>query len=213
VIVMALENVLEQIREEGKHQAKEIIDEGKRTADNIVTQARAEAEEMMKEKKHAIEREVEERKDVRHSQLKMRYQRRQLKLEKEILDECWERLKANVKDIDDERNSDLLNKLLHVAHATPVFSIRSVVPGKRIHEEYTKERPFYVYSNERDKDIVLDLSDLEFGGVIDCTGGVIAEAETGNWRVNLTYDVILEEVYETALITVYQILLGEGAHG
>jgi V/A-type H+-transporting ATPase subunit E len=210
---MALENVLEQIREEGKQQAQDIVDEGRETANDILAQARTDAEELMKQKKHEIEQEVEERRKVRRSRLKMQYQRKQLKLEKEVLNECWERLEAHVSDIDEGRNRDLLNKLLHVAHATPVFSIQSVVAGERIREQYTRERPFYIYSNERDKDVVLDLSDLEFGGIIDCVGGIIAEAETGNWRVNLTYDVILEEVFEKSLITVYQILLGEGTHG
>jgi V/A-type H+-transporting ATPase subunit E len=171
--------------------------------------AEREVEDLKKRKEKELQATLEDLRDIKLSKLRMEYKRKKLDMEKDVIHRLWERVGEKVSDLDKETNEKLLKRLLHIARATPVYAICSIAyRGGDVCEVPTK-RPFYIYSNERDEEFIRQYSDLEYDGKIECIGGIVAESENRSWKINLTYDSILEEVFDSSLKKVYKSLLGE----
>lgn len=211
-MAMSLEKVLDQIRQSGKQKAAIIAEEGEKEASAIVGKARAEADGRKARMEEELKEKVSHMLAVRLSKQRMEGKRKRLSNEKRLLGEFKEALRESVRTIDDQQNRALLKKLLSIAHASPAFSIQSLVT-KEEDEDTHHERPFYLYCNERDRELVKELSDLEVADTIDCLGGIIAEAEDQSWRINLTYDLLLEDFYDQSLGKIHGLLIGEPEDG
>ncbi|MHC1604943.1 MAG: V-type ATP synthase subunit E family protein [Candidatus Methanofastidiosia archaeon] len=210
---MSLDELLKQIEKEAEKKAKEIIDSGSSEAEHILRGARTKAKNIKKEKKSETKEKLKELEKIELVKIRQEYKIKTLKTEKEIMEVCWSKIKEKIKNIDPAINRSLLNKLLHIARATPIFSLHSIVSTKSVLLSTREERPFYVYSKERDREIVTELSDLEYVGAIECLGGIIAETEDRSWRINLTYDIILEEIYEKSKKKIYETLFEDKKNG
>jgi len=206
---MSLDKVLEQIEQATKKEVDEIIDEGRAEAERILEKANRDIEELKAKKEQELQDTLKELKEIKLSKLRMEYKRKKLDMEKEIIHKLWERVKEKVANLDPQTNEKLIIKLLHIARATPVYSIYSITyRGGDVCEVPTK-RPFYIYSNKRDEDLIKKYSDLEYDGNVECIGGLVAESEDRNWKLNLTYDSLLEEIFDNSLKKVHKNLLGE----
>ncbi len=209
---MSLEKVLDQIRQDGEQKAAIIRKEGEDEAQRILQNAQAKADE----KKMRMEDELAERvaylMDVRLSKRRMEGKRKHLVDEKRLMGEFRKAFEERVRSFDQEKNRALLKKLLNIARASPAFSIQSIV-SKDEDTDISRELPFYLYCNKRDRTLVMELSNLEVADTIDCLGGIIAEAEDHSWRINLTYDVLLEEFYERSVRKIHGLLMGEAEDG
>ena len=212
MIAMSLEKVLDQIRQDGAKKAALIRTEGEDEAKRILQNAQAEAEGKRKRMEEELAEKVAHLLDVRLSKSRMEGKRQRLVNEKRLLGEFRHALAEKIQSIDPEQNRALLKKLLNIAHASPAFSIQSIV-SKDEDAGAHHERPFYLYCNERDRELVMELSDLEVADTIDCLGGIIAEAEDQSWRINLTYDILLEEFYERSVGKIHGLLMGEAEDG
>ncbi len=208
---MSLDNVLEQIRIEAKTQAANIIKEGREQSEHIINEGKKDARKIIEKKEKELEPHIKKLKEIRLSKTRITYKRKRMEIEKEIINMCWEKAKERVGLLDPDLNEELINKILHIVRATPVFSIRSIMARKD--KDTETKRPFYIYSNEKDAQLVKRLSDLEYAGSITCLGGIIAEAEDRKCRVNLTYDQILKDIYEISLIKIYNVLSGDAQDG
>ncbi|MBN1785420.1 MAG: hypothetical protein JW825_00320 [Candidatus Methanofastidiosa archaeon] len=206
---MSLDQVLDQINEVTKKEVDMILEEGRLEAFRITENARNEAEKLREQKNRELESTLEKLKEIRLSKVRMEYKRKKLEMEREIIKKLWERVREKVSEIDDETNKRLIRRLLHIARATPVFSISSITYVDHDLVEVPTKRPFYIYSNPRDEDTIRKYSDLEYSGNIDCIGGIVAESEDRHWKINLTYDSLLEEVFENSMKKAYKNLLGE----
>ena len=202
---MTLDNVLSKIINDAEMEANARIEEGEREAELILGEAQRETEIIRKKKEQEEQDAIKDLERLQKSKIRMKYRRRRFEAEKMLIDMCWADVKEKIGSIDPELNRVLLNKLLHLAKATPAFSIRSVVA----HEDGDEARPYSVYCRERDMGIVSQLSNLELAEPIECIGGVMAEDEDSNWRINLTYDILLDEIEENMLGKVYDILVGD----
>jgi V/A-type H+-transporting ATPase subunit E len=65
-----------------------------------------------------------------------------------------------------------------------------------------------IYSNSESEALVRKLSSLEYGGNIDCIGGVVIENKDGTIKLDYTYDIIFKNVYEQNLKNTSDILFG-----
>jgi V/A-type H+-transporting ATPase subunit E len=75
---------------------------------------------------------------------------------------------------------------------------------KRLLESHTDSKR--VFSNTRDESIVRRITNLEYGGMILCSGGIVLENEDGTVIHDLTFDTLLESVRETSLKQLLEIL-------
>lgn len=186
-----------------------ILDEGRIEADSIIKKAEKEASAIREQGEKDLQRTLAELKEIRLSKVRMKYKRKKLDMEKEVIHRLWKSVGDKVANIDEATNKKMIKKLLHIARATPVFSICSIAYIDDDLCEVPTQRPFYIYSNAKDEKIIKKFSDLEYSGNIDCLGGIVAESEDRHWKINLKYDSILEEVFENSMKKVYKNLLGE----
>lgn len=210
---MTLEKVLDQIRAEAAAQAEAIKEEGNREAARIMGEAEAEAERRRAGRKRELQEELAHRAVIRQSNQRIAWKRRRLQMEKRMLEELWDRLCQRVATMPTEQNAALLKQLLSIARASPAFSIQSLVTKDR-GEDAADARPATLLCHPKDEELLRTLSDLDIAPRLSSSiGGIIAEAEDGSWRLNLTYDVLLRESYERAILMVHQLLMGEKKDG
>jgi vacuolar-type H+-ATPase subunit E/Vma4 len=211
-MAMSLEKVLDQIRQDGESKAALIRKEGEDEAKRIMREATSKVESETRKMEGELSEKMSQLLDIRLSKKRMDGKRKRLVNEKRLHKEFNEALREKVRSIDREHNMALLNKLLHIAHASPAFSIQSLV-SKGEDGGKLRKRPFFLYCNERDRELVMELSDLEIADTIDCLGGIMAEAEDKSWRINLTYDILLDEFYDISVGKVHRLLMGETEDG
>jgi len=208
-MTMPLDRVIEQINDVTKTEVNMILDEGRIEAESITKKAQKEAAAIREQGKINLQRTLADLKEVRLSKTRMKYKRKKLDMEREVIHRLWKSVENKVACIDETTNKKLIKKLLHIARATPVFSICSIAYINDDLCEVPTQRPFYIYSSARDEEMIRKYSDLEYSGHIECLGGIVAESEDRNWKINLKYDSILEEVFENSMKKVYKNLLGE----
>ena len=105
---------------------------------------------------------------------------------KELLDQVYDEALTSIKSMSASKNEELLKALIDKYESN----------GSKI------------YSNKNSEEIVKKLSSLEYAGNIDCIGGVIFENEDGTIRLDYTYDLILNDVYEKSLKEISETLNG-----
>ncbi len=188
---MALENVINEIYEKGKQEVQKIREEAEKEAEKIIAEAKAKAEEIIAKAKENAEKEAESLRRQEISSVKLEMKREMLNKQKEILDAVFESLKQRIQEMDIETRRKIIESLLK----------NNAQPG------------MIVYSNKNDEDLVKSIIqelklDLKYGGNVDCLGGVILESEDGEVRLNLTFDELLNNLYEQKMSEVSKILFG-----
>ena len=74
----------------------------------------------------------------------------------------------------------------------------------RAHEE--EWRNGKVYCNVRDADTVRSIVGKNFGGTIECVGGVVIESADGSRRIDLRFETILADIWRDSIKEVAEVL-------
>jgi len=188
---MPLEKVLQEIQQKGEEEVRKLKEEAEREVERILAEARAEAEEILKRARDEAEKEAEALRKQEISSVKLEMKRELLNKQKDILESVFDLLRQRVREMDEETRKKLLRTLLE----------RNASPG------------MLVYSRKEDEEIVKSLAkelkiDLKYAGNVECLGGVILEDPSGEVRVNLTFDELINQVYEQKMSEVSKILFG-----
>ena len=188
---MPLEPVLEEIYKKGEETVKRIKEEAEKEAERILAEAKAEAEKILKKARDEAEKEAEALRKQELSSVSLEMKRMLLNKQKEIVESVFDMLRQRVQEMDAETKKKLIKTLLS----------KNASPG------------MLVYSRKDDEEIVKSVMeelnlDLKYAGNIDCLGGVILEDPSGEVRINLTFDELLNQVYEQKLSEVSKILFG-----
>ena len=186
---MALESVINEIYEKGRQEVQRIRDEAEKEAEKIIAEAKAKAEEIISKAKEEAEKEAEGLRRQEISSVKLGMKREMLNKQKEILDAVFEALKQRIQEMDIETRKKIIESLL---------------------KNYAQSG-MVVYSNKNDEDLVKSIIqelklDVKYGGNIECLGGVVLESEDGEVRLNLTFDELLNRLYEQKMGDVAKIL-------
>lgn len=189
---MPLEPVLQEIYKKGEELVSKISLEAQKEAEEILRAAKMEADEIIRKAREEAEKEAESLKKQELSSVSLEMKRMLLNKQKEIVEEVFELLRKKILELDEGTKKKLLTVLLQ----------KNAKPG------------MLVFSNKSDEDVVKSLIkelnlDLEYSGNIECLGGVVLETANGEVRINLTFDEILDQIYEQKLSEVSKILFGE----
>ncbi|RLI80719.1 V-type ATP synthase subunit E [Archaeoglobales archaeon] len=188
---MPLEKVLQEIQQKGEEEVNRIKMETEKEVERIISQAKLEAEEILKKARGEAEREAEAIKRQEISSVNLEMKRAILNKQKEVLEEVFEILKQRVEGMDEETKKKLVKSLIS----------KNAAPGMLIYSKKEDE--------ELVKSVIEELNvDLKYAGNIKCLGGVILEDPTGKIRINLTFDELLNQVYEQKMSEVSKILFG-----
>ncbi|MBE8538800.1 V-type ATP synthase subunit E [Geoglobus acetivorans] len=183
---MPLEPIIEEIVRKGQQQIAEIKRSGKEEVEKIIQEAREEANEILKKAREEAEKEVERLRRQEISGINLEMKKEELARKREVVEKVYQTLVDRVRNLDDSDREALLKALL---------------------EKYG-DGEYVVYSNERDEAIVKKLTNLEYAGNIECLGGVVLETKDGEYRINLTFDNLLQELYESKMKDIYEKLFG-----
>ncbi len=183
---MPLEPIIEEIIRKGHQQVSEINRSAEEEAESIISEAKDEAKEILKKAREEAEKEAERLRRQEISGINLEMKKEELLRKREVVEKVYQLLVEKVENLSDKEREDILKRML---------------------EKY-EGQDYIVYSNKRDEKIVKKISKLEYGGNVDCMGGVILESKEGDYRINLTFDNLLREVYESRMKEVYEKLFG-----
>ena len=192
---MALDAVVGEIRDKGIRESEAIKSEAKTEVDAIL----AEAREQVIAIKKAAEEEANRQEGYIMAQevaaANLSVKRETLNAQKDVLDEVYNRVVADVAALPDEFHRKAIRELCKTA-------------AKELGEGV-------YYCNERDVRAVEDalsslktLSGFSLAGTKDITGGIIAESADGALQLDFSYSTFISEVWESGLKDASDILFG-----
>ncbi|WP_117593315.1 V-type ATP synthase subunit E [Haloprofundus halophilus] len=183
---MSLDTVVEDIRDDARARAENIREEGQARADEIVAEAEADAEELLEERERAVERTIAQEREQSLSSAKLQAKQQRLEARRDVLEDVYERVEAELVALDGADRETLTRELLDAAST-----------------EFEDEDEVLVYGRADDEalitEILADYDDYEFAGDRDCLGGVVVEGRNSRVRVNNTFDSVLDAVWEDNL--------------
>jgi V/A-type H+-transporting ATPase subunit E len=180
---MGLEVVVKDVLARGEAEANRIRQEGTDEANALIGGAENTARQILEERREQALRQIERRKNREISSANLEVKRAVLNAKKELLDKAY---------------SDALGALAALSESEQETII------KRLLESHTDSKR--VFSNKRDEPMVRRITQLEYGGTISCSGGVVLENEDGTVIHDLTFDTLLRSVRETSLKELLEIL-------
>ncbi len=188
---MPLDNVIEEIYEKGREQVESILKEAEKEAEKIIAEAKREAEEILKKAREDAEKEAENLRRQEVSSVSLEMKRLFLNKQKELLESVFDLTKQRVREMGEEDRKKLLEELIK----------KNARDG------------MVIYSRKEDESVVKEIigslgKKIEYGGNINCLGGVILEDSKEGIRINLTFDELLNQLFEQEMSEVSKILLG-----
>ena len=192
---MALDAVVSEIRDKGIRESEAIKSEAKTEVSAIL----AEAQEKVVAMKMAVEEVANRQEGYIMAQeiaaANLTVKRATLNAQKDVLDEVFGRVVADIAALPDEFHRKAIRELCKTA-------------AKELHEGV-------FYCNERDVRAVEDalsslktLSGFSLAGTKDITGGTIAESADGTLQLDSSYSTFISEVWESGLKDASDILFG-----
>lgn len=181
---MSLEEVIEEIRQQGRQESEEILESAQQERERMLAEVRSKAEESRAERLRLAEERGarEEVREIARAELEAR--KALLQAQKEVLDEVREAAASRLRDL--EGNDRLLEGL--VEHS------REDLEGG------------LVRCNPADEAVLKRLTGRPVRGDLEVLGGFVIETEAGDRRIDLTYDTFLDGLWEQAIRDVADIL-------
>ena len=181
---MGLENVIKRIEQEGQQEQQRIEQEAKKDADEILQTVKKKLKDLSAEKESELKMVVEKLHLQETSIAELQAKKIRLNAEKEILEKTYQ-------------------ECLDALRSLPYKKILSALI-KKIKDEMPEA--VFIYSNARDEAVVRSLSNVSFGGIIDCIGGVIVENKDHTVKGDYRYETLASQVWNKSLKEIAQTL-------
>jgi V/A-type H+-transporting ATPase subunit E len=180
---MGLEVVVKDVLARGEEEANRIRQEGTDEANALIRGAENTARQILEERREQAVQQIERRKNREISSANLEVKRAILNAKKELLDKAYNEALGALAALSEPERETIIKKQL---------------------ESHTDSKR--VFSNKSDESIVRRITELEYGGTIPCSGGVVLENEDATVIHDLTFDTLLRSVRETSLKQLIEIL-------
>ncbi|HYA33228.1 MAG TPA: V-type ATP synthase subunit E family protein [Candidatus Bathyarchaeia archaeon] len=180
---MGLEVVVQDVLARGEQEANRIRQEGTDEANAMIAGAENSARQILAEKKEQTAEQIERRKNREISSANLEVKRTILNAKKELLDRVYNEAIEQLASLPESERESIIKRLLE-----------------------TQTDAARVFSNKHDEPLVKRISNLEYGGTIRCSGGIMLENEDGSVIRDLTFDSLLISVREQSLKQLLEIL-------
>jgi len=191
VNVMPLDTVLKEIKLKGEEEVKRIEEETRKEVEKIINEAKADAEALLKKARDEAEKEGEALRKQEISSLNLEMKRTLLAKQKEITDEVFKLLRKKIAEMDDKTRKGIIKTLIE-KNAKDNMNLYVRKEDEKIVKEVLKDLKMH----------------LKIAGHISALGGIILEDPSGEVRINLTFDELLNQLYEKKLNEVAKVLFG-----
>jgi len=188
---MPLDSVVQEIYRKGDEQVQAIINEAKREAEKIIAEAEGKAKEILEKARKDGEKEAEALRRQEISSVRLEMKRELLNKQKVIIEAVFKSMEERIKNMDLDTKKKIYTTLL---------------------KRYATEG-MVIYSNREDEDLVKSIIqelglNARYGGNIECLGGIVIESVDGELRINLTFEELLNRLYEQKMSELSKMLFG-----
>lgn len=183
---MTLDNVLNEIHAKGQQDVSKIIQEGQREAEKLLAEAKTKLKNMEDTKQKETNEKIKQLKIQELSIAELDAKKFILNMQKDMLERLRNHVLTKLSELTDEKNQQYLKTLID-----------------RSKKEFDKGK---IYCNAKDEGFVKKNSPFEFGGKIDCVGGVLVENEEGSINMDFRYENILDEAWKDVMKDVSKLL-------
>jgi V/A-type H+/Na+-transporting ATPase subunit E len=181
---MGLEQVVEEILGRGRDEAEEIRRATLAEREKILQDARAEGAKLLDRRAREANEAADRLRIQAVARAELEGRKIVLSAQKELLDNVYARVLDKLRTIPESR--EWLQALLQRAAA--------------------EWRSGKVDCNARDAETVRPIVGANFGGTIDCVGGVVIESADGSHRTDLRFETLLADVWRDSIREVAEVL-------
>lgn len=185
---MGLERVVEEILAAGEERRRKIIEEGNAERQRIVSSAKAEAENSRKERIKEAEQRTSMTKQQSLSSAELEAKKKLLKEQNTLLMQAKAEVLKSLSAMDADTKKDLLGKLCKIA-------------AKQLSKGV-------IHCRKEDEKAIGVPSGFKKAADLKASGGILAESEEGDYRMDLTFEVLLDDVWGKDVQKVYEIMFG-----
>ncbi|UCH88539.1 MAG: hypothetical protein JSV49_09810 [Thermoplasmata archaeon] len=176
---MSLDNVLNEIHMKGQQEVTKVIQEGQREAEKIKTEAQTKLKELEDSKQKETADKIKQLRVQELSIAELDAKKNVLNMQKELLEELRKQILTKLQELPADKNQEYLKVLID-----------------RVQNEFTTGK---IYCNSNDEAFVKSNSKFQFGGTIDCIGGVLVENDDGSINMDFTFENILDEAWKDVM--------------
>src|SRR2546430_16687275 len=181
---MGLETVTEAGLSRGRSEAEEIRRATTAERERILQDARAEGAKLLAQREQGGKMAAERARVQALARAELESKKVVLSAQKELLDQVYASVLEKLPRLPESEG--LLRTLLQ-SHA----------------EEWRNGK---VYCNARDADLVRSIVGKNFGGTIECVGGVVIDNAEGTRRLDLRFETILADIWRDSIKEVAEVL-------
>ncbi|ESS11986.1 MAG: archaeal/vacuolar-type H+-ATPase subunit E [uncultured archaeon A07HR60] len=182
---MSLDTVIKDIREEARARADEITQHAETRAEEIINEAETDAKRIREERQAKVDSEIAQEREQALSSAKLQAKQERLGARRDVLQEVRERVESELAGMEGDRRVELTRTLLEASL-----------------KEFDTDT-IEMYGNADDEELLTELvgeyDRAEYGGTTDILGGVVAESEAANVRVNNSFDSVLDDVWDDGI--------------
>jgi len=183
---MSLDSVTEDIKEEARARAEEIRSDAEEQAEEVVSEANSDAEEIRAEKEREVEKQIDQEREQRLSSATLEAKQKRLATRRELLQQVRSEAEDALLDLDADTREELTRELLDGVASEFDDADTVQVSGRPDDQELLES-------------IVAEYDGFEYGGEVDCLGGVVVESEGSRVRIENTFDSVLEDVWQDSI--------------
>ena len=181
---MGMEEVKKEILDNARNQAKQQIKEAEKERESIIKSAESRVEAIKERIEKQTDSAIEQYKAMTLAEASSIVKKQRLSLEKELINEVFDAARKELAGISSKKREDHLNRLLKNA-------------GK--HFSFSK-----LYCSKKDIALLKKHKPSE----TDITGGLILEDNSGELRVDLSYETLLSSIKQNDVSSISKALFG-----
>lgn len=185
---MGLDKVVKDITDKAESESKQTISTAQVEAASIKKNAEVEAKQVYDSEMARADSSISKMRQRELSSANLDVKKSKLNAEKDVLEEVKGDFVKQLSGLSREKKVDILQKLIKLAQ-------KDIPAGK-------------VYTNANDAELVKGYG-YEYGGNINCIGGIVVTSMDGSVNLDYTFDSILEDVWTSSMKPVSDILFGK----
>lgn len=181
---MGLDEVAEEILSAGRSAAKSALEEAEQEAARIAAEAAGRARLVVAEKLQQAERRARQMRVQELAAAELEGKRARLVMEREMLEAAAAQAREMLGALPKERDERMLLEILR----------RQPPAGYR------------VFSARRNEAFLRTMPSVDYGGAVNCLGGILFESRDGSVRMDFTYDTMLRDLVERNMKEIARVL-------
>lgn len=185
---MGLEKVIEEILAAGEEQRAKIIAEASAERGKILSNAKSEADAARKSRESGTEHRMAMSRQQALSSAELESKKRLLKEQNAILVQVKEQALASLGQMETSQRRAMLDKLCKIA-------------AKQLSKGV-------VHCRKEDEKLVSVPSGFKKAADLGSAGGILAESDDGSYRMDLTFEALMDDVWAKDIQKVYAALFG-----